>query len=139
MEAFIGQIIMVAFNYPLPQGWALCNGQLLSIEQYTTLYSLIGSQYGGDGLHTFALPDLRSRTAIGAGLATFTPNLGPLVIGQEIGAVKVTLTDPIPLTTLAQPERITLGSSQPINVMQPSLVVNYLICLAGWYPSQSDE
>lgn len=138
MEGFIGQIIMVAFNTnQIPQGWALCNGQLLSIEQNPNVYALLGSQYGGDGVSTFALPDLRGRTTIGAGLATFTPNLGPLVLGQEKGAVEVTLTDQIPQIPLVQqPISITSGSLQPINVMQPSLVVNYIICLEGLWPSQ---
>ena len=138
MEGFIGQIIMVAFNTNfIPQGWALCNGQLLSIEQYEAVFALLGTQYGGNGVSTFALPDLRGRTTIGVGLATFTPSLGPLVLGQEKVALEVTLTDQIPQIPLVQqPISITSGSLQPINVMQPSLVVNYIICLEGLWPSQ---
>ena len=56
----IGQIIMFGGNFP-PLGWMRCDGQLLPIAQYTTLFALIGTIYGGDGQTTFALPDLRGR------------------------------------------------------------------------------
>src|SRR5207249_2114418 len=65
-EAFVGEIRMVAFNFA-PTGWALCDGQLLSIAQNTALFSLLGTTYGGDGQTTFALPDLRERVPIHAG------------------------------------------------------------------------
>ncbi|MGX7835566.1 phage tail protein, partial [Campylobacter fetus subsp. venerealis] len=58
--------MMVGFNFA-PRGWALCQGQLLSIAQNTALFSLLGTMYGGDGRTTFALPDLRGRCAIGMG------------------------------------------------------------------------
>ena len=61
-EPFIGEIKIVAFNYP-PRGWAFCNGQLLAIAQNQALFSLLGTTYGGDGQTTFALPDLRDRVA----------------------------------------------------------------------------
>ena len=64
-EPFLGQIILVAFNYA-PPGWAVCSGQLLSIAQNTALFSLLGTTYGGDGQTTFALPDLRGRAPIPA-------------------------------------------------------------------------
>jgi microcystin-dependent protein len=59
-DAFVSEIRLVAFNYP-PRGWAFCNGQLLPINQNQTLFSLLGTQFGGDGRTTFALPDLRGR------------------------------------------------------------------------------
>ena len=65
-EPYVGEICMTAFPYP-PPGWALCNGDLLPISEYETLYSLIGTTYGGDGHSTFALPDLRSRFPVGQG------------------------------------------------------------------------
>lgn len=65
-DFFIGQIKMFAFGY-VPRGWAACNGQLLQISQNAALYALLGVQYGGDGRTTFALPDLRGRTPLGAG------------------------------------------------------------------------
>lgn len=65
-DPFVGQISMVAFNFP-PRGWALCEGQLLSISQNTALFALLGTQYGGDGETNFALPDLRGRFPLGTG------------------------------------------------------------------------
>ena len=59
-EAFIGEIFLIAFNYA-PPGFALCNGQLLSISEHQLLFSLIGTTYGGNGATTFALPDLRGK------------------------------------------------------------------------------
>lgn len=73
-EPYIGQIILVGFNFP-PDGWAFCNGQLLPISEYEALFSLIGTLYGGDGQSTFALPDLRSRVPLhigqGPGLSSY--------------------------------------------------------------------
>jgi microcystin-dependent protein len=60
-EPFLGQIMIVGFNFA-PRGWAFCDGQLLPINQNQSLYSLLGTTYGGDGRTNFALPDLRSRT-----------------------------------------------------------------------------
>ena len=59
-EPFLGEIRMVGFTFA-PQGWALCNGQIMSISQNTALFSLLGTTYGGNGQTTFALPDLRGR------------------------------------------------------------------------------
>ena len=74
MEPYIGQILLVAWNFA-PPGWALCNGQLQSVMQYQALFSLIGNTYGGDGRTTFALPDLRGRVPLhqgqGPGLSNF--------------------------------------------------------------------
>ena len=58
MEPFLGQIQAFGFNFA-PRGWAHCNGQLMPIAQNTALFSLLGTQFGGDGRTTFALPDLR--------------------------------------------------------------------------------
>ena len=65
-EPLIGQIIVFAGNFA-PSGWAMCNGQLLSISQNTALFSVLGTTYGGDGQTTFALPDFRGRVSVGAG------------------------------------------------------------------------
>ncbi|MGZ3755556.1 MAG: phage tail protein [Mucilaginibacter sp.] len=65
IEPYIGTIILWAGTY-VPQGWALCNGQSMSLQQYTALYSLVGTVYGGDGQNTFNLPDLRNRVPISA-------------------------------------------------------------------------
>ncbi|MCG7545051.1 tail fiber protein [Pseudoalteromonas sp. MM17-2] len=66
MEAFLGQIQPFGFNFA-PRGWALCAGQLLAISSNTALFSLLGTNYGGDGRTTYGLPDLRGRTAVGEG------------------------------------------------------------------------
>jgi len=62
-EPFLGEIRIVAFNFA-PNGWAQCNGQLLPISQNTALFSILGTQFGGDGQTTFALPDFRGRAPI---------------------------------------------------------------------------
>ncbi|MGA7498481.1 MAG: tail fiber protein [Isosphaeraceae bacterium] len=62
-EPFLGEISPVAFNFA-PQGWALCNGQLLPINQNQALFALLGTTYGGDGVSNFALPDLRGRVIV---------------------------------------------------------------------------
>lgn len=65
-EPFLGEVRMVGFNFA-PRGWAFCDGQILPINQNQSLYSLLGTTYGGDGRTSFALPDLRGRTPIHAG------------------------------------------------------------------------
>jgi microcystin-dependent protein len=86
-EPFIGQIITTGFNYA-PISYALCNGQPMSIAQNTALFSLIGTTYGGDGVQTFNLPDLRGRTSINQGSG---PGLTNRVIGELGGTTTVTL------------------------------------------------
>ncbi|WP_340203429.1 phage tail protein [Ascidiimonas sp. W6] len=88
MEPFIGQIMMFGGNFA-PRGWALCNGQLLAISSNTALFSIIGTQYGGDGRTTFGLPDLRGRMPISYGNG---PGLSPVQIGQKGGAEVHTLS-----------------------------------------------
>jgi microcystin-dependent protein len=84
---FIGQIMLFGGNFA-PLNWALCNGQLIAISQNTALFSILGTQYGGDGVTTFALPDLRGRVPIhwgqGAGLSNY-------VIGQRAGNETTTI------------------------------------------------
>lgn len=87
MEPFIGQIMMTGFNFP-PRGWAQCNGQLLQISQYSALFSLLGTTYGGDGRTTFGLPDLRGRAPVYYGNG---PGLTPLTWGQAGGSNTNTL------------------------------------------------
>ena len=86
-EPFVGEIRMFGFNFA-PQGWAMCNGQLLPINQNTALFSLIGTFYGGNGTTTFALPDLRGRVAVNQGSGA---GLSPYSIGQTGGSENVTL------------------------------------------------
>jgi len=84
---FIGEIRMVGFTFA-PRGWALCNGQIMSIAQNTALFSLLGTTYGGNGQTTFALPDLRGRVPIHFGQG---PGLSSYVQGEVAGTENVTL------------------------------------------------
>ncbi|WP_088285697.1 phage tail protein [Ideonella sp. A 288] len=90
MDPFVGEIRIFAGNFA-PRGWALCNGQLLPIVQNTALFSLLGTQYGGDGRATFALPDLQARAPIHHGQG---PGLSPRTIGESGGEAAVALTTP---------------------------------------------
>jgi microcystin-dependent protein len=86
-DPFIGEIKIVPFNFA-PQGWADCNGQLLSIAQNSALFSLLGTNYGGNGTTTFALPDLRGRFPTHEGQG---PGLSPRSLGEVSGAEYHTL------------------------------------------------
>lgn len=88
MDAFIGEIKMFGGTYA-PMGWRFCDGSLLSITDYSALYALIGTTYGGDGTSNFRLPDLRGRLPVHQGTG---PGLTPRVLGQAFGAETVTLT-----------------------------------------------
>jgi microcystin-dependent protein len=88
MDPFIGQIVMFAGNFA-PQGWALCDGQLLQISQNPALFSILGTTYGGDGRTTFALPDLRGRAPLHPGNG---PGLTPRALGEKSGVENVTLS-----------------------------------------------
>jgi microcystin-dependent protein len=87
MEPFLGSLLLVPYNFA-PSGWALCHGQLLPISQNTALFSLLGTTYGGDGVTTFALPDLRGRVPISSGQG---PGLQNYNLGQAGGAESATL------------------------------------------------
>ena len=87
-DIYTGEIRCVAFDFA-PVGWAKCEGQLLSIDDYYNLYTLIGTTYGGDGVVSFALPDLRRRVVVGAGSAGDGQNYQ---IGQILGQEYVSLT-----------------------------------------------
>jgi microcystin-dependent protein len=81
-DPFIGEIRMFAGNFA-PRGWAKCEGQLLAISQYSALFSILGTTYGGDGRTTFALPDLRGRVPMHYGLG---PGLSSYTQGQSGGS-----------------------------------------------------
>ncbi|MFN3303913.1 MAG: phage tail protein [Roseateles sp.] len=80
---FLGELKLMSFVYP-PKGWALCNGQLLPINQNQALFALLGTTYGGNGQTTFALPDLRGRVPLHIG--------GSIALGEAGGAAAVTLS-----------------------------------------------
>ena len=87
-EPYLGSIVMFAGNFA-PRGWAFCAGQLLAIATNTALFSILGTTFGGNGIQTFALPDLRGRAPVGTGQG---PGLTNIVIGELAGAEHVTLT-----------------------------------------------
>ncbi|MFC7358276.1 phage tail protein [Jejudonia soesokkakensis] len=118
MEPLLGEIMLVGFNFA-PRGWAMCEGQILSINQNQSLYSLLGTTYGGDGRTTFALPDLRSRVMVGVGNG---PGLDSVTLGEKAGAI--THTD-----TLAEMASHNHGGVLQISSedgLQPSGNENYI-------------
>jgi microcystin-dependent protein len=155
---------MFAGNFA-PVDWMFCNGQLLSISEYSTLFNLIGTTYGGDGQQTFALPNLQSRVPVCQG--------NTFVLGQPGGAEQVTLTvaelpahthafsastttgnSSSPANNVAANSAVILpyynaagktamaasaitfaGSSQPHENRQPFLCIEFIISLFGIYPS----
>jgi microcystin-dependent protein len=89
IEPFLAEIMIFAGNFA-PRGWAFCDGQVLSIAQNTALFALLGTTYGGNGITTFALPDLRGRAPVHVGQG---PGLSAYALGQTFGAQQVALTD----------------------------------------------
>ena len=87
-ECFLGEVKMVGFNFA-PRGYALAHGQILPINQNQSLYSILGTTYGGDGRTTFALPDLRGRVPIGWGQGSALSNYS---LGEKVGSETNTLT-----------------------------------------------
>lgn len=95
-DQFVGEIRMFAGNFA-PEGWALCNGQVLPIAQNTALFSLLGTMYGGNGKTNFALPDLRGRTPVSFGTGSGLTNK---TIGESGGSERINLTvDQLPTHT----------------------------------------
>jgi microcystin-dependent protein len=106
-EPFIGQIQPLAFAFA-PRNWAQCNGQILSIQQNTALFSLLGTQFGGNGTTTFGLPNLQSRAPIHAGNSFFQ--------GEEGGQEQVTIT----LNTMPAHNHAFVGASTDGNSANPA-------------------
>ena len=88
MDPYMATIMIFAGNFA-PLNWAYCDGSLQSIAENTPLFALIGTTYGGDGMQTFALPDLRGRIPVGTGSG---PGISPVELGQTGGSESVTLT-----------------------------------------------
>ncbi|UAJ79181.1 phage tail protein [Leifsonia sp. ZF2019] len=163
-DPFVGEIRLASFTFA-PKNWALCNGQLLPINQNQALFALLGTNYGGNGQTTFALPDLRGRVPVGIGQkytvgmvigetahaltsAELPPHTHPAAV-----AASATVTTPTGSSYLAQPGKAafaatpttslaaaavsTTGQSQPHENMAPYLVVSYIIALTGIFPSQN--
>ena len=161
-EPFLSEIRIMSFVFA-PKGWALCNGQLLPINQNQGLFSLLGTTFGGDGRVNFALPDLRGRTPIHVG--------GGHTLGERGGEQAHTLsiaeipqhthvasgssanatvngptgallassnnayTTPLSLTSLSPTTITNTGGSQAHLNMQPFLTLSFCIALQGIFPS----
>jgi microcystin-dependent protein len=127
---FLGEIIQFAGNF-VPRGYALANGQILSIAQNTALFALLGTTYGGDGRVNFALPDLRGRAPIGAGSALGRPEID---LGQISGSETIALTQAqLPAHNHAvegNPTDLT-GSGQSFSTLQPTLGLTPVITTDG--------
>ena len=111
-EPFVGEIRMFAGNFA-PRSWALCDGQLLAISQNQSLFSLLGTIYGGDGRTTFGLPDLRSRIPVHAGTG---PGMSFRRLGSKSGSESVTLAS----TQLPSHTHALQGSSDSATTPDPS-------------------
>ena len=86
-DQFLGEIRIFGFNFA-PAGWATCDGPILPISQYTALFSLIGTYYGGNGTSNFQLPNFQGNTGVNQGTG---PGLSTYVIGEQTGTTTVTL------------------------------------------------
>jgi len=126
--AFLGQIANFEGDF-VPAGWMAADGQLLTIASNQALFSILGTTFGGDGKTTFALPDLRGRVAVGV---DGTHPLGS-VFGQETTTLDLTQ---LPAHDHTDPGGVTgtSGGGLPVNNVQPSLAVNYLIAIGGVFP-----
>jgi microcystin-dependent protein len=113
-EPFLSEIRIMSFAFA-PKGWALCNGQLLPINQNQALFSLLGTTYGGDGRVNFALPDLRGRTPMHEGSGH--------TLGERGGEQAVTLT----LSQLPQHTHVLSGSTAQANISDPATAQGNLL------------
>jgi microcystin-dependent protein len=136
-DNYLGEIRSFGFNFP-PFGWALCNGQLLAISSNTALFSLLGTMYGGDGVSTFALPNLQGRVGLHAS--------STLVEGEQVGLDPSMPTTVNAVTSLTIDRSLTSAASATTTVTaesayaenrQPALVVNFCIATQGIFPSRN--
>jgi len=165
-EPFLAEIRIMSFAFA-PKGWAVCDGQVLPINQNQALFALLGTTYGGDGRVTFALPDLRGRTpvhagnghALGqkAGEAAHTLSLAELPThthvaravtdkgataapnGNMLAATKglSAYSAPVNLRALSPSSISNTGGGQPHPNAQPFLTLNFCIALQGIFPSRT--
>jgi microcystin-dependent protein len=165
-QPYIGEIKMFAGNFA-PVGWMFCDGQLLPISEYETLFNLIGTTYGGDGQSTFALPNLQSRIPVhqgdqfvlaetgGTEEVTLTVSQIPAHTHALLGSTDIANTPNPGASVLARSGQVQMflnadatlamspnaigpaGGSQPHTNLQPFLAVNFIISLFGIFPPQS--
>jgi len=161
---YLSEIRLVSFNFA-PKGWALCNGQTLSISQNVALFSLIGTYYGGDGVSTFQLPNLQGASPIhvGTGYAqgqtagevnhtllagempahthqasgvSTTANL-TAASGNASAVSSANQYAASPNTTMSANSDTQVGGNQPHPNQPPYLVMNYIIALTGIFPTRN--
>jgi microcystin-dependent protein len=163
-EPFLSEIRIMSFGFN-PKGWALCNGQLLPINQNQALFSLLGTTYGGDGRVNFALPNLQGNVPIHTGQGFILGNKGgeqahtlsiaelpthfhPLNATNTNGATKFLANNylgafnngysaPAGLVSMEPGTIAPVGGSQAHSNMQPFLVLCFCIALQGIFPSQN--
>lgn len=114
-DPYIGQILWVSFDFA-PTNWMGCDGQILLISQYTALFSLLGTTYGGDGKSTFALPNLNGRTMIFDGA-------GPGLISDNLGVQRGNATETLLLSQIPSHSHTIKASTQPGDTSEPQLAV----------------
>jgi microcystin-dependent protein len=142
-ETFLGSVCTVGFNF-CPRGYAAADGQLLPINQNQALFALLGTQFGGDGRTTFALPDLRSRSVVGAGMGA-AGGLTEIAIGAQGGTEFVALTsttDSIPFTGRNKNTNtatvLTQVGPASLDVRSPYVGMLSCIALQGIFPSRNE-
>lgn len=126
-DQYVGEIRMFAGDYA-PVDWELCNGQLLQISSYELLFSLLGTTYGGDGVNTFALPDLRGRVAVGQGQGD---GLSYRMLGQIGGSETVALytsTMPAHIHPISATTNPGTSASPENNIWGKSNLKQYSLC-----------
>src|SRR5262249_28087267 len=130
----IGEVIPFAGNFA-PFGWSLAQGQVLPVSSNADLFGKVGSAYGGDGVETVALPDLRGRVAIGQGQG---PGLTNRSLGEKVGVeVGGMIVDQMPSHDHMLPgggQTTFTGGGQPFPILQPSLVMDYTVTTFGTFP-----
>jgi len=164
-EPFLSEVRMMSFSFA-PKGWALCDGQLLPINQNQALFSLLGTTFGGDGRVNFALPDLRARTPLHVGSGhtlgerggeqAHTLSIAELPTHQHAVNASSTSTggnanptgrflgggnnvyhSPSSLTAMTPATVANTGGSQAHLNLQPFLTISFCIALQGIFPSQN--
>ena len=164
-EPFLSEIRIMSFVFA-PKGWALCNGQLLPINQNQALFSLLGTTYGGNGQTNFALPDLRGNVPIHVGsghtlgekggqqahtviqsempqhihlvnASTVDTNGNDNPTNRFLGGASSVYHTPASLTTMSPGTVTNTGGSQAHLNMQPFLVLSFCIALQGIFPSSN--
>lgn len=163
-EPFLSEIKIMSFNFA-PKGWALCNGQILPINQNQALFALLGTTYGGNGQTTFALPNLQGKAPIHAGNGHVLGETGgqenhtltttetpvhihtlsaspsnadsPVPTNNYLAAANNQYAPPADLATMQPGSISNTGGSQPHLNMQPYLVLSFCIALQGIFPSRS--